>query len=419
MNKSLITYLLIGLTVSCYFFPFEFTFLPKGLNTKILLSVLGVLFYGLHSIQAGRAKVDRDVLIAAVLAFVFSLEGWISVDLNASTDYAYSNYIISFGTWLGAAYAAYRIMLWGHGYVDFKLLIHYLIGVCVLQCALALAIDMIEPLKYWVNLYIAQDTVANVEFLEKVNRLYGIGAAIDVAGTRFSVVLLGIAAMLIQELQYKRRTAIMVLYWVAFIFIVGVGNMISRTTTIGTILSLVYLLFGSGILHTNIKESSLKLWGIFVFVSIGLFLLGTYFYHTNDNIKELLRFGFEGFFNWVEKGEWKTDSTDRLNTVMWNWPDNADWQTWIIGKADFSWAGTKTDIGYCRFVFYGGLVGLTTFSLFFVYNAWACAQKFPQQQLFFLFLLAMGFIVWLKVATDLFLIYALFYCLDKERGGSR
>lgn len=418
MNRNLIMYLLIGIAVSCYFFPFEFTFLPKGLNTKILLALAGILMYGLRSITNGSAKVEQDVLISAVLAVIFSLEGWISVDINASADYAYANYIISFGTWLGAAYATYRIILWGHGYTDFKLLIHYLIGICVAQCALALAIDMVDPLKFFVNTYIGQDTVADVEFLQKVDRLYGIGAAIDVAGTRFSVVLLGLSAVLIEELRGKGRTNIMALYWVAYIVIVGVGNMISRTTTIGAVLGLLYLLLGSGILNLNIKASSLKLWGIFFLVTIGLFLLGTYFYNTNDDIRRLLRFGFEGFFNWVEKGEWKTDSTDRLNTVMWNWPDPSDLQTWIIGKANFSWGSIKTDIGYCRLVYYGGLVGFVTFSLFFVYNAWACAQKFPKQQLFFLLLLAMGFVIWFKVATDLFMVYALFFCLDKERRGS-
>src|SRR5690606_18784057 len=126
----------------------------------------------------------------------------------------------------------------------------------------------------------------------------------------------------------------------------------------------------------------------------------------------LLRFGFEAFFNWVEEGEWRTDSTDRLNSVMWIWPN--DLKTWIIGKADFSWAGTLTDIGYCRFIFYNGLLGLVTFSLFFLYNAWICSIKFPSNKLFFVVILILGFIIWLKIPTDMFIIYSLFYCLDRE-----
>src|SRR5690606_25071361 len=120
---------------------------------------------------------------------------------------------------------------------------------------------------------------------------------------------------------------------------------------------------------------------------------------------------------WIEKGEWTTSSTEKLNSEMWIWPNSNDLKTWLIGKALFSdWHAVGTDIGYCRFIFYNGLTGLVTFSLFFIYNAWVCLLKFPAYKIFFLLLLTLGFIIWFKVSTDLFIIYALFYCLDKERG---
>ena len=43
-----------------------------------------------------------------------------------------------------------------------------------------------------------------------------------------------------------------------------------------------------------------------------------------------MRFAFEGFFNWVEKGEWSTSSTEKLNREMWIWPN--DQRTWLIGS---------------------------------------------------------------------------------------
>ena len=64
------------------------------------------------------------------------------------------------------------------------------------------------------------------------------------------------------------------------------------------------------------------------------------------------------------------------------------------------------------FILYCGLIGFGTFVLFFVYNACVFAWKFPSFRLFSFVLLSLSFIIWMKVATDLFFIYALFYCLD-------
>lgn len=123
----------------------------------------------------------------------------------------------------------------------------------------------------------------------------------------------------------------------------------------------------------------------------------------STGISDLL---FEAFFNWVETGELRTDSTDKLNTVMWIWPENL--KGWLIGTGLFANFVYSTDIGYCRFILYCGLIGFGTFIAFFVYNAWVFACKFPFFRLLSFFLLALSFIIWMKVATDLFFIYALF-----------
>lgn len=409
-----VLYVFLGIIVSCYFFPFEFAFLPKGLNTKIMLAVLGIPVLVFNSIYQHGIRLSKELVPAILLATVFSLLGYISVDINNANDYSYANYMISFSTWLLGAYTVCATLQKVHGYLDFELLINYLVAVSVAQCSLALAIDNIVPLKTFIDTYISQDTVANVEFLNKVERLYGIGAALDVAGTRFSIVLIGLMAVLRRTTTRYDNVSVVALYWIAFVIIAVVGNMISRTTTIGTLLALLYL-FLSLELSQEISFKNIRFWIVIVCVTFQLVLVTIYFYRTDDNVRELLRFGFEGFFNWVEKGEWTTSSTERLNSVMWIWPDINDYKTWLIGKATFNnWHVVGTDIGYCRFIFYNGLLGLVTFSVFFVYNAWMGIKKFTSYRLFFALLLALSFIIWLKVATDIFLIYALLYCLDRE-----
>src|SRR5690606_32007157 len=82
------------------------------------------------------------------------------------------------------------------------------------------------------------------------------------------------------------------------------------------------------------------------------------------------------------------------------------------GKATFSnWYAVGTDIGYCRFVFYCGLVGLSVFIFFFLYLSVALWSKFKTYRHLFLLLFVLALINWLKVSTDIFLVYAIFLAI--------
>ncbi|MBL1407272.1 hypothetical protein [Sphingobacterium faecale] len=410
---KLIKYISLATIVSLYFFSFGFTFLPEQINTKLIFAVLGVCWWGIESVQKRSLDIEHKLIGAICFAIVFSAIGFFSMDYNNSTDSSYATYIISFSVWMFAAYFVINCLKQGHDKVDFNLLAYYLIVVCVMQCVFALIIDTVPIVKSMVDRYIEQDQV----FLNRIERLYGIGASLDNAGVRFSIVLLMLAAVLINNWKVQKNTVVLLLLLTAFIIIFTIGSIISRTTSVGGGLAIMYLFLGTGIWRFLIKRSLVKLYLLFFLCLIVLLSLAAYFYQTSDVFYDYMRFAFEGFFNWSEKGEWKTASTDRLNSVMWIWPEPNDYKTWLIGKATFdNWHAVGTDIGYCRFVFYNGLLGLVTFSLFFVYNAWACSTLLPGYTLFFVLLLVLSFVIWLKVATDLFLIYALFYCLNTREG---
>ncbi|TDQ77993.1 hypothetical protein CLV99_1969 [Sphingobacterium yanglingense] len=410
---KLIKYAVLGMLVSMYFFSFGFTFLPEQVNTKLIFAVFGASFWVFNSIRGGSIEINRKLLGAICFAVVFSAVGFFSMDYNYSTDSSYATYIVSFSVWMFAGYFVINCLKLGHKEVGFDLLAYYLIAVCVAQCMLALVIDNVPVVKSVVDQYIEQGQ----GFLNNIERLYGIGASLDNAGVRFSIVLLMLVAVLINSWKVQKNTLLLFLLLISFIIIFTVGSIIARTTSVGGTLAIVYLFLGTGVWRFFLKRELLKLYLVFFLCLLFVLLLATYFYKTNPVFYDYMRFAFEGFFNWVEKGEWKTTSTDRLNSVMWIWPDPNDNKTWLIGKATFdNWHAVGTDIGYCRFVFYNGLLGLSIFSLFFVYNAWACSKLLPGYELFFAFLLLLSFVIWLKVATDLFLVYALFYCLE---GGER
>lgn len=405
---NIVKYISVGTILSSYYFSFGFMFLPESVNTKMMLAVVGGVLLIYNAIRTKVFYIDRSLIYAILLAGLFSVVCGIFVDYNDTGDYIYATYIVSFAVWLFSAYAVISFMHSAHGYVNIRLLTYYLAGVSVAQCVLALMIDNIPAFQSLVNsiVYQAQD------FLMDIGRLYGIGASLDNAGVRFSVVLVLIAAIISRDEVVVEKNKVSTWLFVAFLIITGIGCIISRTTIVGTGLGFVYMLFFSDFLNTKVKSNRLKL----AFTIIGIILIvsaiGTYLYLISDVFYDYMRFAFEGFFNWAEKGEWTTSSTERLNTVMWRWPEPNDTKTWLIGQGTFTnWYAVGTDIGYCRFIFYCGAIGFSIFILFFIYNAFVFRTHSPQYPLLYLFLLAITFIVWVKVATDIFLIYSLFYCI--------
>lgn len=393
---------------SSFLFPFGCTFLPSGINTKIVMAVLGLFFV----FRDMKRSLDIPVYLLNLLVIsgVFSCIGLFSVFYNETSDYAYATYIISMLVWLSAAYTFILSISQVHGYVSLRLIVNYLVVVCVLQCILALIIEYYLPFKYLVDTYILQ-VAAETDFLNDVDRLYGIGAAVDPAGIRFAAVLILISVILNIDTDLSLDTII--LYVFAFLVIVAVGNLISRTTTVGALLAVGCLIYSSGILTLQIRSRGLVISGVLACGSILIFMIGYFLYMDMEDVRDLLRYGFEGFFNWVEKGEWTTSSTEKLNT-MWVYPDNL--KTWMIGDGLFADPFGNgyykyTDIGYLRFIFYCGITGLLLFSFFFIYVARIVTELFPTYHMAFFLLLLLGFLVWVKVSTDLFQFYALFLAL--------
>lgn len=403
---SILQYLAIGVVVSMFYFSFGFTFLPASINTKMILAIIGVLLGTYHAIQNRTIKIGKPLLGAIGIVILFSLICFIAVDYNYTADYSYATYFVSFAVWLFSAYTICVLLQWAHGEINFKLITYYLAGVCFAQCCFALIIDSVPSVQFFIDSYIDQGQ----EFLTEINRLYGIGAALDPAGVRFSVVLIMIAAVLSKEQSVRESYKQIAWLLSCFFIIIIVGNIISRTTSIGAGLALVYFLWNTGILRLSIKPTFYKLNGTFLIILVAAFVVSAYFYQTDKVFHEHIRFAFEGFFNWIEKGEWRTDSTDKLNNKMWIWPD--DLKTWVIGTGLFDNWVFSTDIGYSRFILYCGLIGFTVFALFFVYNAAVFASLYPHYRDLFFFLFVLTFVIWIKVATDIFLIYALFYCMN-------
>lgn len=421
---KLIKILLAGIAVSFYFFPFEFTFLP-GVNTKMVMAGVGLVLYIMDLAKGRVGQLNKDGFQIAVIAALVSLCGLFSVIWNNTNDFTYATYLVSMFVWLGGAYTAIKIVKWLHGYVSVELIANYLIGVCVGQCVIALMIDSIPVFKLLVDLYVVGFDFVDVESMDEAGRLYGIGAGLDVAGTRFAAVLVMIAFM-IQHLSGSRYEGYMWVYLTAFLFISVVGNMMARTTTVGVIVAVAYWLFSSGIHKMTLEKNNIRVWKYLLFSLLIFVPIVVCLYSVNKDFHDNIRFAFEGFFSLAETGRWETNSNNILKDMI-VFPDNL--KTWLIGdgyienpyRRDPYYVGPNyhgfymgTDIGYLRFIFYFGLIGLGTFILYFIKVARTCAERFPKYAAMFMLVLAINMIVWLKVSTDIFLVFALFLCISKE-----
>ena len=409
--------LCIGVLVSFYFFPVEFVFLP-GQNTKKLLAVIGLVFLGYNYIKNRSQLLTKDFLTVSAYAALVSIVGLFSITFNNTPDMTYASYIMSMWVWLGGAYAVVSIMRFYHKTVTFELVCYYLMGVCVAQCIIALVIDMSPVIKSYVDRFFVTTLMDDVK-----RRLYGIGCALDVAGTRFSAVLIMISSLLAIRGRKMQRTRLLVCV-LCFLVISVLGNMIARTTIIGVFISLLLIFIKSLSSEIGGQRQRVIRW---VTLTVLLLLpVVIYYYDSNPQMRENLRFAFEGFFSLAEKGEWDVHSNNRLMDMI-VFPETL--KTWVIGDGYFEgptnidpyYVGPSmtgfymwTDIGYLRFIFYFGVIGLVTFMLFFLKSTQLCVANFRNYSTCFWLLLILNFIIWFKVATDIFVVFALFLCFSPD-----
>lgn len=418
--RKIILIILTGILTSFYYFPFNTPLLPVGMNTKMLMAVIGLGVVGFKLLRTKGATIDRTFFTLSIYAGIVSLICYMSITINNTTDTAYAFYIMSMWVWLGGAYTVCALIKAVHGYLSIALVTNYLIAVCVVQCLFAVVIDNITLVQNVVDSYV----LIGQEYDKAVNRLYSIGAHLDTAGMRFSLVLVLLSHILL-NLQNTKYEKCLWLYLVAYIIIIIIGNMMARTTTVGMVISILYLIMNSGLHKCVLSQSTRKLWAWMASIMLLIIPFVAHKYNTDINFYKDIRFAFEGFFSIFEEGEWEVGSNSQLMNMI-VFPDN--FKTWVIGDGYFGNPKTDpyyigeltggyykgTDVGYLRFIFYMGLTGLVAFSVFMCKAAQIAIDRFIRYKTVILLLLAVHFIVWLKVSSDCFVIFALLLSIPQD-----
>ena len=141
---------LITILTSFYFFPFKFTFLPV-INTKNIMAGIGLCLWGIQLAYKQGAKINRDFLQLTLWAGAVSLLCFLAVVINDTNDYTYVTYVLSMWIWVSAANLVVSLIKKLHKQASVELVVNYLAVVCVAQCLIALAFDLMPHFRYWVS----------------------------------------------------------------------------------------------------------------------------------------------------------------------------------------------------------------------------------------------------------------------------
>lgn len=404
--------LIIAVFVNCSYYSFTPAFLPSGPNTKMVLALLGMAWFLFDSWRKGLGiPLSRGMFGGVIFAIAYSLVNLISVELNDTVDYSYANYVTTFFVWVFSVYPALAMIRLVHGSLTIPRITYYLAGLGVFQCVMALLIDNFPAVDEFCNRIVYWD----LEFFDEIDRLRCFSAALDPAGVRFALTLILIAAVICVDKEIQQSSRKIYLLFLAYILISGIGNMVSRTTTTGMSMGVVLLLVYSNTVSLKVRAGMVRTMSIFATLLVIGFAVGAFLYNTSPYFREQLTFAFEGFFNLVNNGTFETGSTNLLQETI-TWP--TDDRTWLIGKGIYSGYAANSDAGYSRFIFYSGLIGFSVFALSFVFYAFYFARKYPPYRWLFLAYLAMTFIVWIKVSTDILMIYAFFFWFSYEESNA-
>ena len=414
--KHILSVILLVIACSLYYFPVSLQALPS-LNSKMVAAAIGLILFSWEHLKRKSASIRKDLFSILMLGLIFSLSSYFSVTYNSTNDMVYVSYFVSMCVWLGGAYCVIYLLRLIHGEVTLHTVFLYLGIMCAGQCVIAILIDNIPALANFVNTVFVG---ADPEYFEKNPRLYGIGAGFDTAGIRFSCVLLGLAYLIKEKGPQSKRNFYILLY-----LIIGtVGNMISRTTVVGVAISLFYIFISSlSWFKVRITGKNL-LWGVGLCCSfILLYHIGIHMYNTMPGVHKAFDYGFEGFINLFETGTFSTHSSDLLlSHITEIWPENT--KTWMIGDGYFAdpydpaafYMGT--DMGYVRFIFYCGVIGLSIFLLYFINCTYVLCKRWKNLTLFFLLLFVTQLVIWIKIPTDIFCFYALLLLADSPKAST-
>ena len=325
-------------------------------NVPFVLGLIGLPLYIYNSsaIRNSDSKYVKDLLLAllpvAIVAFL-------SIVGNHSSDFYFIKWAIINALYFFGAYFLFQLLK--HSFRNFTVgrLVDLLVLCAVVQLSLALVMYFSPEVKNVLQPLIHESEIAKEAMERAATRMVGFGTHFFVSGTTHAFILIMIAFSLTLRKVSLFKSVVMML---SFIFIAVVGSIMARTTLVGILFAIVIVLlrrrgkkyFISGLVLSTIIISATSVY----FLDL-----------ISDDMEQLFNFGFEAFVKFQDTGSFSTSSTDGM-LRLYKFP--SIWETWLWGDARYE-AGIgyymNTDIGFCRLIFYFGVIGLITYMYFEYY----------------------------------------------------
>ncbi|GEM_PF-266351 len=395
-----------------YIYSINFSFLPISLGSRVYLSMAG------FGIMAARLCVGARLqfltgkfgnMMAALVAI--TLLSIMSILVNQTTDLEFVKYFVSMMLIVAASYFVSFAFSRTYRQDTARYLMFTMIACVSLQCMLAIVLFVSEPIKeLLMSLINASEVEADLISSTGEFRLVGFGSTFFGAGITNGITLLLIAFCV--RYHVKTRAGASVL-GVAFLFIGIVGLLMSRTTAVGLLLALLYILLSmlSGRRSGPAWHGGRFLASLGVAILVGLAAAFTVI--DFSVIEPMLNWAFEPVINYFTGDGLTSESTDQLLDMYGG--INFGALPWAIGDAMFYdpyEAGTyymHVDVGYLRLIFYFGLPGLLLY-FFFQLRAITATLPFFKFDKFFVWFVVLDLILLnFKGFADFFVFSILFF----------
>ncbi len=405
----------------CFFFylyAIQFNGIPA--TTRLIMSAAGLAL--LIFAITRQAEKEKNIFISkSFIRYLFLFLGIVlisacSLVINETRDPEFIKYPLSIVLILLAAYFIQFLIVKLHGEINYRIVFRYLIAAVFTQVVLALIMFMVPAVSVFLQNIQNSASTLDSHLLEETGgfRLNGFGSTFFSSGIINGFALICIAFLLKDKTISKRRIISLA---IQFLIIFVLGMMMARTTLIGFILAIVFLLKPSFTLNRKVFRNTRRFfWVILLAPLLIIFTLITVFPKASDQLVSAANFGFELFINYYNKGEFTSKSTNALQT-MYVYPDNA--KTYIIGDGKYyNTPGNPsngyykgTDVGMLRLIYYFGIIGLVCYLLLqfaVVDTAIRSNKNIKHIKLFFLFAFLYCIILNFKGTTDLFYLITLF-----------
>lgn len=350
MIKKIIAFALLF----SFIYQIDYIFLPFNIPFVMGLAGMPIFLYKNNSFSRKDRKYVKDTLLSLLpVAIVATL----SIIGNYSHDFYFVKWAIINMLYFFGAYLMFQLLRGAFRDLSFGRLVDLLVMCAVVQLSLTLVMYFSPEVKNTLQPLIHESEIAKEAMERAATRLVGFGTHFFVSGITHAFILIMIAFSFTLRKVSLFKSVVMML---SFIFIAAVGSMMARTTLVGVLFAIVIVLLGRR--GKKYFISGLVLSTIIISVASVSFLdlIG-------DDMEKLFNFGFEAFVNYQETGSFSTESTDDMMR-LYKFPTT--WETWLIGDAIYE-AGNgyymNTDIGYCRLIFYFGVIGFIAFMWFEYY----------------------------------------------------